>query len=98
MSKQAKFEVSKYESYLINQIIKRVRIDADAGLYENEKFDWLSLTMDITACHANGCNLKLAELLTADDFDFVHDVFGIRRHINRMTGQLEDCFLPRYAL
>lgn len=55
------------------------------------------LTMDITATHANGCPLKLDELIQARDSDFVHDVFGIRRHIDRRTGQLGDCFLPRFA-
>ena len=40
---------------------------------------------------------ELEELLHADGFDFTHDVWGIRRHINRKTGQLEDCFTPRYA-
>ena len=53
--------------------------------------------MDITACHANGNPLRLAELLSADDFNFCHDVLGIRRHINRETGQLENCFVPRFS-
>lgn len=53
--------------------------------------------MDVTACHANGNPLKLQELLTADDFQFGHDVFGIRRHIDRETGEFKDCFSPRYS-
>jgi hypothetical protein len=53
--------------------------------------------MDIAACNANGCKLKLEEFLAAPGFDFIHDVIGIQRHINRETGQLGDCFLPRYA-
>ena len=53
--------------------------------------------MDIDACHCNGCPLKLHELLQADDKNFAHDVFGIRNNINRKTGKLENCFLPRYA-
>lgn len=53
--------------------------------------------MDITATHANGCPLKLAELLAADDFNFSHDVAGIYRHLDRTTGKLLDCFLPRFA-
>lgn len=60
---------------------------------------WLKLdcTMDINACHSNGCPLRLQELLDADDENFEHDVLGIRRHLNRETGQLMDCFVPRYA-
>lgn len=57
----------------------------------------LEANMDISACHANGCRLKLSELASTDNFNFAHDVFGIRRHINRQSGELEDCFLPRFA-
>lgn len=59
--------------------------------------DALELNMDITAAHLNGCPLKLKELLSAPDFDFAHDVFGIQRHIDRRTGKLGNFFLPRYA-
>lgn len=59
--------------------------------------DRLNFEMDITATHANGCPLKLAELLAADDFNFAHDVAGIYRHLDRTTGKLLDCFLPRFA-
>jgi len=52
--------------------------------------------MDISATHAI-CPLRLSDLLEANDFNFKHDVFGIRRHLNRETGELEDCFLPRYS-
>lgn len=61
------------------------------------KYEFMDADMDITACHLNGMPLKLAQLLGADDMNFIHDVFGIRRHLNRETGKLEDCFVPRYA-
>lgn len=54
--------------------------------------------MDIDACHCNGTPLRLGDLLVADDFNFAHDVFGIRNTINRKTGKLEGIFLPRYAV
>ena len=57
----------------------------------------LELSMDLTACHANGCPLDLDGLLTAEKGDFIHDVTGIVRHIDRRTGLLGNCFLPRYA-
>lgn len=53
--------------------------------------------MDITAVHANGNQLDLTALLAADDSNFAHDVFGIRRHLNRDTGELEDFFTPRFS-
>lgn len=52
--------------------------------------------MDLTACHANGCPLRLQDLLEADDLNLVHDVVGIHRHIDHETGALGGSFLPRF--
>ena len=57
----------------------------------------INLHMDLTACHNHGCPMDLKKLLAAPDFDFLHDLLGIGRHINRQTGALGDCFLPRCA-
>ena len=53
--------------------------------------------MDLTACHTNGCPLKLTELLAAPPFDFAHDLCGIAQCIDRLTGKLSEQFGPRYA-
>lgn len=53
--------------------------------------------MDLEACHCNGCPLDIEKLEKADDFNFTHDVFGIVGHLDRRTGQLTRCFLPRCA-
>lgn len=53
--------------------------------------------MDLTAVHLNDTPIDLGKLLGADDFNFVHDIMGIRKHLNRTTGKLENCFLPRCA-
>lgn len=88
------WDVSKEESDIIGQIAKRASFAADKiGV----NYKYMDAIMDLTACHANGTPLRLAELLKADDGNFGHDVFGIRRHIDRETGKLGDCFLPRYA-
>ena len=88
------FKVSHEAAQLIIKIVTRAeRLFAEHGV----KIDRMTLDMDITAAHANGCPLKLDELLAAPEFDFAHDVAGIQRHINRKTGELGDCFLPRYA-
>ena len=59
----------------------------------------MSATLDLAA--ANGVNgnaeLDLDRLAAFKDFDFMHDMSGIARHINRETGKLEDYFLPRCA-
>lgn len=60
------------------------------------KYEHIDAMMDVEAAHAV-CALDLDALLAADDGNFRHDVFGIRRHLNRQTKQIEDCFLPRFA-
>jgi hypothetical protein len=57
----------------------------------------LEVSMDLTACHCVGCPLDLEGLLTAKPSDLIHDVAGITAYINRETGELGDCFVPRYA-
>ncbi len=56
-----------------------------------------TFTMDIQACHTHGCCLRLADLLEAGESDFLHDIVGIHQRVDRDTGKLSDCFLPRYA-
>jgi hypothetical protein len=59
-------------------------------------YQMMDAHMDLTFAHEQ-CPLRLEELLAADDANFAHDVFGIRRHMNRETCKIEDCFLPRYS-
>jgi hypothetical protein len=88
------FKVTRDEAKTIRNIVQRATAVAVEACIDYKALD---IDMDITACHANGCRLKLEELAKADNFNFSHDIFGIRRHLNRETGQLEDCFLPRFA-
>jgi hypothetical protein len=86
------FKVSASDHKLIMSIVKRYE-----GLELDPGHDRLRLVMDISACHMNGCKLKLEELFKAKKLDFVHDVVGIQININRKTGKLDNCFLPRCA-
>src|SRR5262245_27277795 len=61
------------------------------------RVDQIDLMMDLSACHANGCPLKLKELADADEFNFIHDIFGIQRHLDRKTGKLTGFFSPRFT-
>lgn len=93
-SETVRFDVSLANARLVRRIVERaVR---DSLIRENEK-EKLSLAMDLEATHANGCRMDFARLLGADAFNFAHDVAGIRRHIDRRTGRLRDCFVPRFA-
>lgn len=88
------FSASKSDQELAYKIAKRASEKANELGF---RYSLLDAEMDILACHLNGNPLKLPELLKADDTNFSHDVFGIRKHINRDTGKLENCFSPRYS-
>ena len=89
-----KWATNKEDMELGAKIAKRAVIRAkEVGI----QYDQMTAEMDIDACHNNGNPLKLQALLEADDFNFAHDVFGIRQHIDRTTGELGDCFVPRYS-
>ncbi|MNJ53191.1 hypothetical protein D3C77_485710 [compost metagenome] len=92
MGKVVSFKVTPEEAELISKITDR----AIANLPEAYS-DRQSLEMDITACHANGCKLRLADLFNANDFNLMHDVTGISRNIDRATGKIQNHFLPRFA-
>jgi len=59
--------------------------------------DFLSTQMDLEACHSNGCSLDFGKLAGFNDANFGHDLGGIRRYLDRETGALTDCFVPRCA-
>ncbi|MFA6167824.1 MAG: hypothetical protein WC700_14480 [Gemmatimonadaceae bacterium] len=94
MTQEVSFEVTPQEHVAIERIAERAR---DLAVRVGAIYPLVDALMDVTACHANGMPLDLDGLLAADDADFAHDVFGINRHIDRATGQLGDCFVPRYA-
>ena len=88
------FKTTDEDAQLIFAVAKR----AKQLCSKPRQFDVLGFEMDVTACHVNGCPLKLTEWLAADDFNFLHDAAGIQRHIDRTTGKLGDCFWPRFAV
>jgi len=91
---EVNLEVSAKEGRLINKIVSRVWIVSVAKKWS---LDRLSLIMDLSACHLNGCPLDLKGLRDAVEVDLMHDCLGIRRHLDRNTGKLGGCFLPRHA-
>ena len=61
------------------------------------KVDRVSMAMDIEAAHMV-CPLDLGQLRDFGPASMMHDVAGIGNHLNRETGELEDCFIPRCAV
>lgn len=77
-------------------IVKIVERAENMGILD--KSNRMTSLMDVQAVHCNDMKLDLEKLLTFPEFDFAHDVLGIKRHMNRTTGKLQDFFVPRCAL
>ena len=81
-------KVTPKESEIIREIV-------DRAVKEGLAADTISTAMDISAVHA-ASPLFLEKLRDAPLADFRHDILGIRSHLNRRTGRLTDCFVPRH--
>lgn len=79
-------------------IVRKIAVRA-VNLYDehNIEIDRLQVTMAVLTCHERVCKLRLAALAEAPDFDFVHDIGGLLRHLDPIGYKLDDCFLPRFA-
>ena len=73
----------------IHAIAKRAALDLGV--------DVISTALDLESCHAV-CPLDLGGLLAAHPVNLAHDIGGINRHLDHDTGELVDCFCPRYAI
>ena len=86
--------LTKTDYELIDKIVDRAQ---SIGLYEGNR---MTAHMDI-ANATKYFNMKLGEWLNSDDFDFVHDIVGIYKAINRTTYPIDfsndPWFLPRFA-
>lgn len=89
---QHNFSLSETDFRRVETIVQR--FERIAGALGRER---QGVIMDITACHNGACALDLAAMANGADADLAHDVAGIYRHFDRETGELRDCFTPRYA-
>jgi hypothetical protein len=83
--------VSQAEHAYIRQIL--LRAEQHNILHKNDR---LTLEMDLRAVMRH-TPLNLKQLANFGDGDFAHDITGIQYHIDRRTGTLTECFLPRCA-
>ena len=84
------FGMTKEELLLVKQIAERLIADLPDMEYNRQE-----LVMDFDAAYTSSGPFNLTRLLESPDTDFLHDVYGIRRHIDRETGELTGCFMPR---
>ena len=81
------------EMKLVGQIADRaVMLYAKHGV----RVERLDTLMDVMAVHQKVQPLRLADLLAADEFNFIHDITGINRHLDRDAYKL-DGFSPRFS-
>ena len=90
--KMIKWTATKEELFVMSDICDRAA--KQIPQFTHNKRD---LLMDLEAVHSNGCKLDLDVLHNFDDFDFYHDIYGIMNYLDRETGQLNNCFVPRCA-
>lgn len=91
------FTATSKERAIISRIAKRAADIMRSHLAPDRHMGVIHIMMYLEACHCNGCPLRLSEMEQADDFNLMHDIFGIRAHLDTRTGKLEGCFLPRFA-
>ncbi|WP_368370240.1 DUF6874 family protein [Acetobacter persici] len=93
-----KFDATPAEMRIIKRISRRAAVLLrHRGTAQNYGVIRRSVIMHLNAVHSNGCRIDFERLVKADDFNLLHDVVGIARHIDPETGRLTQCFLPRFA-
>ena len=61
------------------------------------KEPFFNVLMDVVSVHDLVVPLRLEEMAVARDQDLIHDIVGIRRHLDRRNFSLTSGFHPRYA-
>ena len=90
---------SDQDRILIQRIVARAKtVRSEVVVDYRPLVDIFGLAYALTVVHLNTCPLDLQRLLEADDFNFLHDILGIQRHIDTSTGELRDFFVPRFAV
>jgi len=88
--------LTKREIELLTQIAARAVLIL--GVEDNERrHAHGAFAVILGKVHRDVCPLNLALMLEAPDIDLMHDVIGIRNHLDIQNKRLKDGFLPRCA-
>ena len=82
--------LNKEQTELIMKIVNRAET---LGLMQSDKATAL-IDMEKATEYFN---LRLADMLNADVFNFAHDFIQIQTEITRTTGKVSGRFVPRFA-
>ena len=87
-------KLSREEINLCDKIVARAQ---SLGLYENNR---VTAFLDVQNA-AKHFNMRLEDWLNAENLDFIHDIVGIYKAINRVVHPVDfsndPLFLPRFA-
>jgi len=80
---------SEQDKKLIEEIAERV-FEIDPA--------WMIINamLDLAVTHRS-YPLALAAMIEADVPNLMHDIYGINVNLDHETGELQNCFLPRFA-
>lgn len=87
------FDISEQDRPFYLKVMQRAK-----ALVKKSKIDYPAkeMSMDLLACHSNGCPLDFKRFAEFPESDFGHDLFGIRKWIDRTTGKIpSNKFDPR---
>jgi len=98
----AKRAAEKADTQLIGQIADRAVAFVKAhpeDFPDHGEWERTNIVIMLLAVRAGNPDLVIdfAKWLAFDDFNFLHDLFGIARHAKVPSGVLGGCFLPRCA-
>lgn len=84
------------------EVLEKASFIAKAVHKYDRRRDTTTTIMDLIACHNHGCPINFTKMEAwlknhGVDFNILHDICGINLNLNRKTGKLENCFLPRFA-
>ena len=82
--------IDKEKLELTMKIVNRVE---KLGLMQTDRITAL-LDLEKATEHFN---LRLEDMLNADNFNFAHDFVQIQNDIDRATGKFSNRFVPRFA-
>lgn len=91
--------VSKYSLRYIGKIVRRGQANGWIAGPVDPKHWYSKQTAikDLIVVHGRCCKMDFIRWLSANDFNFLHDLSGIARHMDRETGDLKNEFRPRFA-
>lgn len=96
-----RIQLSSNERRLIDKIVARGVANGwiRGNVARRHWYTPVTAYIDISVTHLAIYRLDLSKWLEARDFDFLHDLTGIARHMDRSAdGALTDSFYPRYAI